>query len=89
MAASMTRASQAAVNYRHGGNWQGQCGKCNMYRKNSGGQYGRCTAVNGKITPFGVCDLFATTGNPFGERPVNEQIGHLHNRIGYLRTRLA
>jgi hypothetical protein len=28
--------------------------------------FGTCTSVTGRITPFGVCDIFALVKNPFG-----------------------
>ena len=49
--------NQAQVRYRRGYPLR-QCGVCSMYRKGSTGNLGRCTAVTGQITPYGLCDLF-------------------------------
>ena len=57
----------AQVNYRRG-RGRTQCGKCAMYVKHSAkAEFGTCTAVQGKISTYGVCDIWARLANPFGE----------------------
>jgi len=59
--------TQREVDYRRGYPMR-QCGVCSMYRKNGGGNFGRCSAVTGAITPYGLCDLWAKMSNPYGHR---------------------
>jgi hypothetical protein len=57
--------TQAAANYRMGTPLT-QCGHCVWY--NIGGQpfqFGRCTQVTGRISCYGLCDLYNRIRNPF------------------------
>jgi hypothetical protein len=82
----MAKKSQRAVNYRRGGLDQGQCGKCDMYRKESGGPYGTCTDVSGKISPMGVCNLIKRLSSPWGQLPHERRIAYLENKLVRLRA---
>ena len=59
--------TQAQVRYRRGYPIR-QCGVCSMYRKGGATGFGRCTAVTGQITPYGLCDIFDQLTNPYGHR---------------------
>ena len=59
--------SQAQVRYRRGYPLR-QCGVCSMYRKGGSSNMGRCTAVTGQITAYGLCDIFDQLRNPYGHR---------------------
>src|SRR6516165_7237726 len=64
----MAQHAQQQVNYRRGYPMR-QCAVCSMYAKKSApAAFGSCTAVTGKITPFGLCDLWKTLNNPWGNR---------------------
>ena len=84
--------SQQQVRYRRGYPMR-QCGTCSMYRKGSATSFGRCTAVSGQITPYGLCDIFDQLNNPYGNRltsahrhAMNEIYDHAHGRY-YDRSR--
>ena len=77
----MAKYTQAQVNYRRG-LAADQCGKCSMYTHDGkGGQYGGCTLVSGRITPYGVCDRLQRLTNPFGRLPREHLLAHLHRRM--------
>src|SRR5215471_7854317 len=60
--------TQGQVNYRRGYPLR-QCGVCVMYwHRHTHQMYGGCTAVEGNITPYGLCDLFYQLRNPFGHK---------------------
>jgi len=81
--------TQEQVDYRRGYPLR-QCSVCDMYRKLDAGNFGDCTDVQGDITPYGVCQLFARLDNPYGNRMTAEherQIGqvydHAHGNRGH------
>jgi len=63
----MAKYTQAQVHYRRGYPLRG-CAYCSMFRRADAGQYGRCSAVTGQITPYGYCDIFDRVRNPFGHK---------------------
>lgn len=61
----MPKKTQQEVDYRLG-HPMTQCSTCQMYRKTAQSPFGSCTDVTGKITAYGVCELFSALNNPFG-----------------------
>ena len=61
------KLSQQQVNYRRGYPLR-QCGLCSMFRKNGAGDWGTCTDVAGRITPYGLCRIFKQLDNPYGNK---------------------
>ena len=70
--------TQAQVRYRRGYPIR-QCGVCAMYRKGGTTQFGRCTAVTGQITPYGLCDIFDRLNNPYGNRMTGRHERAMHD----------
>ena len=70
--------NQAQVRYRRGYPLRA-CAVCTMYRKGGGGTLGRCTAVTGQITPYGLCDIFDQLRNPYGHRVTREHRRAMEN----------
>jgi len=66
------KKSQREVNYRRGYPMR-NCANCTMYRKDKESNFGSCTAVSGKITPYGLCDLNQRIRNPWGNKMDRQQ----------------
>src|SRR5215831_7786780 len=77
------KRTQQEVNYRRSAATAAvdQCGKCAMYRKTGGGIWGSCTKVEGRITPYGTCDIVDALISPFGKLPHHERVAYLHARL--------
>jgi hypothetical protein len=57
----MAKHTQAEARYRRG-NPMDHCGICAYYRG-----HGVCSQVMGRISPFGLSDIFQSENNPFGK----------------------
>jgi hypothetical protein len=65
----MAQATQQQVNYRPG-NPNRHCGLCTWYYIGPEKQrFGRCTKVKGRITPYGICEVYRWLLNPFAPQP--------------------
>jgi hypothetical protein len=77
----MAKMSPDSVNYRLGGDGQGQCGKCSMYTHSGKAKSGGCTLVAGPITPYGVCDRVAMMANAFGAMTQEDRVARAHRHM--------
>lgn len=58
---------QQAVNYRAGTPIK-NCGLCGHFTGSTGAQANGCETVDGTISAFGYCDIYAKQPNPFGDQ---------------------
>jgi hypothetical protein len=67
------QATQAQVNYRMGTPVT-KCGNCVYYTiKRFPVQFGRCEKVTGRITTYGLCNLYLSVASPFPQSLTAEE----------------
>jgi len=71
----MPKASQMQADYRRGYPME-QCGVCQMYANDGAGRNGTCTAVQGEISPYGLCKYYKMLPSSFGHKLTGQ-----HRRI--------
>ena len=62
------KATKAEAHYRAGAGDR-RCAGCTMFRPFSSPDGGYCTAVEGQISPDGLCDYFKPAAAPMGLAP--------------------
>ena len=60
------KITQAEANYGRGDPID-HCGICKFYVTPGTGAAGRCTQVQGAISPYGISDVYSPLPNPFGK----------------------
>ena len=69
----MPKQTQAEANYRRGTPVK-HCGICRYYQGHQ-----RCSQVMGKISPYGVSDIYAHENNAFGKTLAPHEHRAIHN----------
>ena len=81
--------TQEQCNYRRS-NGRNCCGVCNQYvHGEDKAPMGSCVTVEGDISAYGLCDYFASVGNPFGPLPPAQRLRKAQNRLVRAQARMA